>query len=81
MHPMGVAPEFLGDTDRTAWGVVSDPSRVRLKDLVLHQLGVSALDGGSFADSFLVGPAGESLGPRWAKEKRTGLCGLRFPGG
>ena len=31
---MGVATESLGDSDRTAWGVVSDPSRVRLKDLV-----------------------------------------------
>ena len=78
---MGVAPEPPGDSSRVARGFVSAPSRVRLKDLVLHQLGVSALDGGSFADSFLVGPAGEFLGPRWAKEKRTGLCGLRFPGG
>ena len=37
---MGVAPEPPGDSDRTAWGVVSDPSRVRLKDLVFRQLDI-----------------------------------------
>ena len=37
---MGVALESPGDLDRTAWGVVSDPSRVRLKDLVFGQLDI-----------------------------------------
>ena len=35
-----VAPEPPGVSDRTAWGVVSDPSRVRLKDLVFCQLDI-----------------------------------------
>ena len=33
-HLMGVAPKPLGDSSRVARGVVSDPSWVRLKDLV-----------------------------------------------
>ena len=41
--------------------------------------GASALDGGSFADSFLVGPASELLGPRWAKEKRNMPLWLALP--
>ena len=40
MHPMGVAPEPLGDSSRVARGVVLDPSRVRLKDLVFFQLDI-----------------------------------------
>jgi len=40
VHPMGVAPEPPDDSDRTAQGVVSDPSRVRLKDLVFRQLDI-----------------------------------------
>ena len=35
-----VAPEPPGDSDRTAWRVFSDPSWVRLKDLVFHQLDI-----------------------------------------
>ena len=34
------APEPPGDSSRVARGVVSAPSRVRLKDLIFHQLGV-----------------------------------------
>ena len=37
---MGVAPEPPGDSDRIAWRVFSDPSRVRLKDLVFHKLDI-----------------------------------------
>ena len=32
-----------------------------------------------FVDSFLVRPAGELLGPRWAKEKRNGPLWLVLP--
>ena len=39
-HPMGVAPEPSGVSSRVARGVVSDPSWVRLKDLVFHQLDI-----------------------------------------
>ena len=41
--------------------------------------GASALDFGSSADPFLVGPASELLGPRWAKEKRNRTLWLVFP--
>ena len=37
---MGVALEPPGDSSRVAQGVVSDPSRVRLKDLVFYQLDI-----------------------------------------
>ena len=37
---MGVAPEPPGDSSRVAQGVVTDPSRVRLKDLVFFQLDI-----------------------------------------
>ena len=37
---MGVAPEPPGDSSRVARGVASDPSRVRLKDLVFRQLDI-----------------------------------------
>ena len=39
-HPMGVASEPPGGSNRVARGVVSDPSWVRLKDLVFCQLGI-----------------------------------------
>ena len=37
---MGVAPEPPGDSSRVAQGVVLDPSRVRLKDLVFRKLDI-----------------------------------------
>ena len=37
---MGVAPEPLDDLSRVARGVISVPSRVRLKDLIFRQLDI-----------------------------------------
>ena len=43
--------------------------------------GASALDFGSSADPFLVGPASEPPGPRWAREREQTFMIRASPGG